>query len=88
MLGLEVVVDQSVNNVVCVLSDELQADWLQVGSNIVTDLSKEISHSLHYKAVDSVVLPGLCYLFIVLVYDVLIQGRHDRLADCAGQDVS
>ena len=49
MLWLKVVVDQLVNNVVSVLLDELQADGLQVGAHVVTDLSQKVGHSLGNK---------------------------------------
>ena len=49
MLWLKVVVDQLVNNVVSVLLDELQADGLQVGAHVVTDLSQKLGHSLGNK---------------------------------------
>ena len=49
MLWLEEVVDQLVNNVVSVLVDKLQADGLQVGTNVVTDLSQKLGHGLENK---------------------------------------
>ena len=49
MLWLEEVVDQLVNNVVSVLVDKLQADGLQVGTHVVTDLSQKLRHGLGSK---------------------------------------
>ena len=68
MLWLEVVIDQLVNNVVSVLVDKLQADGLQVGTNVVTDLSQKLGHGLESKMrkINKMKFVGLLLLLLLL----------------------
>ena len=67
MLWLEEVVDQLVNNVVSVLVDKLQADGLQVGTNVVTDLSQKLGHGLESKMrkINKIKFVGLLLLLLL-----------------------